>query len=354
MPFLTGAFGNPGSKHLLGYQARDAVQKARRQIAECLGCHPKEIIFTSGATESNNLAVKSGCMSRAHVGRHIITSQIEHSSVLDTCRALEDEGFSVTYLRPNQAGLIEIAKITEAIRQDTILLSFMLVNNEIGTINPIAEISALAKEHGILFHCDAAQGLGRLPIDVDTLGVDLMSFTAHKIYGPKGVGALYIRNAANSLLKPLQHGGGQEFGFRSGTLNVPGIVGLGTAVLIAMQKRETETARILLLREALHKQLLEVFPHCVVNGCLKRRVAGNLNVAFPGLPAEEIMLAIGPSLAVSTSAACMQASASASHVLQGIGLSDDLANASIRFGIGRFNTLEEIKEFGINWVLVPK
>ncbi len=338
---LDGNFGNPASRsHLFGWKAEEAVENARNQVAKLIGADPREIVWTSGATESNNLAIKGVAHFNARKGKHLITSKIEHKAVLDTCRQLEREGFEVTYLDPTPTGMIEPQQVADALREDTTLVSIMHVNNEIGTINDIAAIGALCRSKGIMFHVDAAQSAGKLPINLAELSVDLMSFSAHKIYGPKGIGALFVGRKPRVRLEAQTHGGGHERGMRSGTLPTHQIVGMGEAFHIAGQEMATETARILALRNRLLdgvRDMEQVF----VNGSLEQRVAGNLNISFAFVEGESLMMSL-KDLAISSGSACTSASLEPSYVLRALGLSDELAHSSLRFSIGRYTTTEEI------------
>lgn len=341
LPFLSESFGNPSSStHAFGWQAEEAVSSSRCQVAKAIGARQNEIIFTSGATESNNMALKGVALSGKSSKKHIITSAIEHSSILDTCRFLESKGVEVTYLMPQKDGCISMDELKKNIKSETCLLSFMLVNNEIGSINCLKSISAVAQAFDILFHCDAAQGVGRIPLNVKALGIDLLSLSGHKIYAPKGVGALFVNKDKNISLEPLMHGGGQESGFRSGTLNVAGIVGLGKAC--ALLKEEEDCDKISLLRDSLWERLSSCISDVVINGALKNRVAGNLNVAFLGIDAERLLLSLSNIVALSASSACSSSSSSASHVLKALGYSNERISSSVRFGIGRFNTEQDV------------
>lgn len=343
MQYLTmdGVFGNPASRsHSFGWQAEAAVEDARRQVASLINGDPREIVWTSGATESNNLAIKGAAFFNARKGKHIITSKIEHKAVLDTCRELERQGFEVTYLDPNSDGLTTPDAIAAALRDDTIVVSIMHVNNEIGVINDIAAIGELCREKGVIFHVDAAQSAGKIAIDMNAMKVDLMSFSAHKIYGPKGIGALYVRRKPRVRIEAQMHGGGHERGMRSGTLPVHQIVGMGEAFRIAKEEMAEEHNRVLALRNRLwdgFKDMEEVH----LNGSLTQRVAGNLNVSFAFVEGESLIMAL-KDLAVSSGSACTSASLEPSYVLRALGLDDELAHSSIRFSIGRFTTVEEI------------
>jgi cysteine desulfurase len=336
-----GVFGNPASRsHTFGWAAEEAVETARRQIADLVHADPKEIAFTSGATESNNLAIKGAAQFYNKRGRHIVTCKTEHKAVLDTCRQLEREGFTVTYLDPEPNGLIDLRKLDAAIRDDTVLVSLMHVNNEIGVIQDIAAIGELTRERKVLFHVDAAQSTGKVHIDLERMPVDLMSFSAHKTYGPKGVGALYVRRKPRVRLEAQMHGGGHERGLRSGTLPVHQIVGMGEAFRLAGEEMDAENARVLVLRQRLWngvKGLDQVF----LNGDAEHRVAGNLNVSFAYVEGESLIMAL-KDLAVSSGSACTSASLEPSYVLRAIGREDELAHSSIRFTLGRFSTAEEV------------
>jgi cysteine desulfurase len=336
-----GVFGNPASRsHAFGWAAEEAVEAARRQIADLVHADPKEIAFTSGATESDNLAIKGAAQFYNKRGRHIVTCKTEHKAVLDTCRQLEREGYTVTYLDPEPNGLIDLRKLDAAIRDDTVLVSLMHVNNEIGVIQDIAAIGELTRERKVLFHVDAAQSTGKVHIDLERMPVDLMSFSAHKTYGPKGIGALYVRRKPRVRLEAQMHGGGHERGLRSGTLPVHQIVGMGEAFRLAGEDIDGENARILALRQRLWdgiKGLDQVF----LNGDEEHRVAGNLNVSFAYVEGESLIMAL-KDLAVSSGSACTSASLEPSYVLRAIGREDELAHSSIRFTLGRFSTAEEV------------
>ncbi|MBF0187477.1 MAG: IscS subfamily cysteine desulfurase [Magnetococcales bacterium] len=342
LPWFVENFGNPASSsHAIGWAADRAVEKGRGQVAELIGANPKEIVITSGATESNNLAITGAARFYKEKGNHIITVVTEHKAVLDTCRYLETEGFEVTYLPVQQDGLIDMADLEAAITDKTIMISVMMVNNEIGVIQPVKEIGALCRSRKIVFHCDAAQSVGKIPVDVNALNVDLMSISGHKIYGPKGVGALYVRRRPRARVRPIIHGGGHERGMRSGTLPTPLIVGLGEACALAKQDMEAENTRLLGLRDKLLKGLTEPLTHVQVNGNLEQRVASNLNISFGYIEGESLMMAI-KDVAVSSGSACTSASLEPSYVLRALGVGDEMAHSSIRFGIGRFTTEEEI------------
>ncbi len=336
-----GDFGNPASRsHYYGWKAEEAVDKARRDVADLINADPREIVWTSGATESDNLALKGVAHFYKKKGKHIITCKTEHKAVLDSCRQLEREGFEVTYLSPESNGLIDLNKLESAIRDETILVSIMHVNNEIGVIQDIAAIGEMTRSRKILFHVDAAQSAGKIPIDLAELKVDLMSLSAHKIYGPKGIGALYVRRKPRVRIEAQMHGGGHERGMRSGTLATHQIVGMGEAFRIANEEMEAENARIMAMRNRLWdglKGMEEVY----LNGDLEHRVAGNLNVSFNYVEGESLVMSL-KSMAVSSGSACTSASLEPSYVLRAIGREDELAHSSIRFSIGRFTTDEEI------------
>lgn len=343
MQFLTedGQFGNPASRsHKFGWQAEEAVEEARQFVAELINADPREIVWTSGATESDNLAIKGVAEFYKDKGKHIVTCKTEHKAVLDTCRYLEGQGYDVTYLDPESNGLIDLVKLEAALRPDTILVSIMHVNNEIGVIQDIDAIGAMTRARGILFHVDAAQSTGKLPIDVEKTPVDLMSLTSHKTYGPKGIGALYVRRKPRARIAPQMHGGGHERGMRSGTLPTHQIVGMGEAYRLAKLEMAAESERLLRLRHKLWegiKDLEEVH----LNGDAERRIAGNLNVSFNYVEGESLIMAL-KDLAVSSGSACTSASLEPSYVLRALGRSDELAHSSLRFTIGRFTTEEQI------------
>ncbi len=341
IPFLVEKFGNPASRsHSYGWEAEAAVEAAREQVAALVNADPKEIVWTSGATESNNLALKGAANFYAGKGKHIITVKTEHKAVLDTVRELERQGFSATYLDVQDDGLLDLEVLKAAIRPDTILISVMAVNNEIGVIQPIEAIGELCREKGIVFHVDAAQATGKIDIDLNKLKVDLMSFSAHKTYGPKGIGALYVRRKPRIRLEAQMHGGGHERGFRSGTLATHQIVGMGEAFQIAKDEMVSENARIKALRDKLLKGLSDI-EAVYVNGDLEQRVAHNLNISFAYVEGESMIMAVRD-LAVSSGSACTSASLEPSYVLRALGREDELAHSSIRFSIGRFTTEEEI------------
>ena len=343
MQFLTldGTFGNPASRsHRFGWQSEEAVDVARNQIAELVNADPREIIFTSGATESDNLAIKGAAHAHQARGKHIITSQTEHKAVLDSCQQLEREGFAVTYLTPAANGIISPDQLRAALRDDTILVTLMHVNNETGVIQDIAAFGELCREREILFHVDATQSVGKLPIDLSQLPVDLMSFSAHKLYGPKGIGALYVRRKPRVQIAAQIHGGGHERGMRSGTLPVHQIVGMGEAYRIAAEERETEMARLQTLRDRLW-QGISTLPDVTLNGDLQPSAPNILNLSFADVEGESLIMAL-KDLALSSGSACTSASLEPSYVLRALGLSEELAHSSLRFSLGRFTTEEEI------------
>lgn len=340
---MEGDFGNPASRsHYYGWQADEAVTKARAQVADLVGADPKEIVWTSGATESDNLAIKGIAHFYHKKGKHIITLKTEHKAVLDTCRQLEREGFEVTYLDPMSNGLLDLDVLRAAIREDTILVSIMHVNNEIGVIQDIEAIGNICREHKVFFHVDAAQSAGKVEIDLSKLPVDLMSFSAHKIYGPKGMGALYVRRKPRVRLEAQMHGGGHERGMRSGTLATHQIVGMGEAFAIAKAEMAEENKRIRTLRDRLLAGFADM-EEVVVNGDLEQRIPGNLNISFNYVEGESLMMAISD-IAVSSGSACTSASLEPSYVLRALGLSDELAHSSIRFTIGRYTTEAEVDQ----------
>jgi cysteine desulfurase len=336
-----GQFGNPASRsHAFGWNAEAAVEEARGNVAALLNADPREIVWTSGATESDNLAIKGAAHFYKQKGKHIVTLKTEHKAVLDSCRQLEREGFEVTYLDPQPDGLLDLDTFRQALRDDTVVASVMHVNNEIGVIQDIAALGEICRERKVVFHVDAAQSAGKVPIDLQQLKVDLMSFSAHKIYGPKGIGALYVRRKPRVRLEAQMHGGGHERGMRSGTLPVHQIVGMGEAFRIAKQEMAAENARILALRNRLYEGLKDI-EEVYVNGDLEHRTAGNLNVSFNFVEGESLIMAL-KDLAVSSGSACTSASLEPSYVLRALGRSDELAHSSIRFTIGRFTTEQEI------------
>ncbi|HXG91166.1 MAG TPA: IscS subfamily cysteine desulfurase [Blastocatellia bacterium] len=342
-PYFTEIFGNAASRnHQFGWAAEEAVENARKQVADLIGATSKEIVFTSGATESDNLAIKGVAEMYYEKGDHIITVVTEHKAVLDACKKLEKRGFKVTYLPVASDGLISPDDVKNAITDKTILVSVMLANNEIGVIQPIAEIGRVCKERGVLFHTDATQGIGKVPFNVNEFNVDLVSISAHKMYGPKGVGALYVRRKNPRVqLTPIIDGGGHERGMRSGTLNVTGIVGLGKACEIAKAEMGEESEKLLRLRERLRTGIMNEIPEVYVNGSLDRRLPGNLNVSFAYVEGESLLMGIND-IAVSSGSACTSASLEPSYVLKALGVGEELAHSSIRFGLGRFNTEEEV------------
>ncbi len=336
-----GNFGNPASRsHAFGWKAEEAVENARRQVAELVNADPREIVWTSGATESDNLAIKGVAYFYGSKGKHIITSKIEHKAVLDTTRQLEREGFEVTYIEPGEDGMVTPAMVEAALREDTILVSIMHVNNEIGTINDIAAIGELTRSCGVLFHVDAAQSTGKVSIDLGNMKVDLMSFSAHKTYGPKGIGALYVRRKPRVRLEALIHGGGHERGMRSGTLATHQIVGMGEAFRIAKEEMDQDNQRILALSDRFFKHV-EGMEELYINGSMSQRVPHNLNLSFNYVEGESLIMAL-KDLAVSSGSACTSASLEPSYVLRALGRNDELAHSSIRFTFGRFTTEEEV------------
>ena len=344
LPYFTEQFGNASSRnHAFGWEAEAAVDKARQEIAKLIrAASSREIVFTSGATESDNLALKGVTSAVGKNGNHIVTCVTEHKAVLDTCKALEKQRFRVTYLPVDQDGLVAPADVEEALSDETVLISIMTANNEIGTIQPIQEIGRIARSRGILFHTDATQAVGKIPVDVEAMGVDLLSLSAHKMYGPKGVGALYVRSKKPPIkLAPMIDGGGHERGLRSGTLNVPGIVGLGIACKIAEKEMVAEAERLAILRDQLQSGILNELDEVYVNGHATRRLPGNANLSFAYVEGESLLMAL-KDIAVSTGSACTSASLEPSYVLRAIGVHEELAHTSIRFGLGRFNTAEEV------------
>ena len=342
LPYFREVYGNAASRsHSFGWTAEKATDQARDQVAALIGATGKEIVWTSAATESDNLAIKGAAEFLKDRGNHIITAQTEHKAVLDTCKRLEKEGFEVTYLPVAQDGRVDPAAVRAAMTDKTILVSIMLANNEIGSVNPVDQIGAVVKERGALFHIDAVQGAGRIPFDVNSARADLVSLSAHKMYGPKGVGALYVRRKPRVRLTAMIDGGGHERGMRSGTLNVPGIVGFGVAAEICRQEMPEESKRTLALRERLRKGIAERVSDTYVNGSLEHRLPGNLNVSFAYVEGEAMLMAL-KDVAVSSGSACTSASLEPSYVLRAVGVGEELAHTSIRFGIGRFNTEEEV------------
>ncbi|HUQ94380.1 MAG TPA: IscS subfamily cysteine desulfurase [Bryobacteraceae bacterium] len=343
MPFLTNKFGNAASRnHSFGWEAEEATEKARKQIADLIGATPKEIIFTSGATESNNLALKGVAEMYAEKGNHIITPATEHKATLDTCKRLEKNGYRITYLPVLANGLIDLDMLRESITDKTILVSIMYANNEIGVIQPVAEIGKICKEKGILFHTDAVQAVGKVPVNVIKDNIDLLSLSGHKLYGPKGVGALYVRRKSPRVQLTAQiDGGGHERGMRSGTLNVPGIVGLGEACAICQKEMAQESKRLSALRDKLKDRLLASLDEVYINGSIESRLPHNLNISFAYVEGESLLMGIND-VAVSSGSACTSATLEPSYVLKALGAGDDLAHSSIRFGLGRFTTEEEV------------
>jgi cysteine desulfurase len=343
MPYLTDRFGNAASRnHAFGWEAEEAVEKGRKQIADLIGATAKEIIFTSGATESNNLAIKGVAEMYAEKGNHIITAATEHKATLDTCKRLEKHGYRVTYLPVLQSGLIDLDMLRESMSDKTILVSIMYANNEIGVVQPVAEIGKLCKEKGVLFHCDGVQAVGKIPVNVIADGVDLLSISGHKVYGPKGVGALYVRRKSPRVQLTCQiDGGGHERGMRSGTLNVPGIVGLGEACAIAQKEMAGEAKRLAHLRDKLKNKLEGALDETYINGTMESRLPHNLNMSFAYVEGESLLMGIND-VAVSSGSACTSATLEPSYVLKALGAGDDLAHSSIRFGLGRFTTEEEV------------
>jgi cysteine desulfurase len=338
---MEGNFGNPASRsHVFGWKAEEAVEQARQNVADLVNCDPREIVWTSGATESDNLALKGAAHFYQSKGKHIITSKIEHKAVLDSCRQLEREGFDVTYMDPDEKGLIHPQDLEKAIRDDTILVSLMHVNNEIGVINDIKAIGEICREKKVIFHVDAAQSPGKIDIDLQDMKVDLMSFSAHKIYGPKGIGALYVRRKPRVRLEAQMHGGGHERGMRSGTLPTHQIVGMGEAFRIAKEEMHDEAERTKVLRDRFLRGL-EGMEEVYINGDLEHRVPGNINVSFNFVEGESLIMAL-KDLAVSSGSACTSASLEPSYVLRALGMDDELAHSSLRFSIGRFTTEEDI------------
>ena len=344
LPYFTEKFGNSASRnHSFGWEVEEAVEHARKQIAHLVGADAKEIIFTSGATESDNLALQGIVAMYREKGDHIITSATEHRAVIDTAKYLEKKGVTVTFLPVDKAGMVSPDDVSNAITDKTILISVMLANNEIGTINPIAEIGKVAKEKGIIFHCDATQGVGKIPVNVQEMGIDLMSFSAHKIYGPKGVGALYVRRRAPRVrLEPMIYGGGHERGMRSGTLPVPLIVGFGKACELCEQEMATEAVRMAKMRDRLQEGIMGAMEEVYLNGHPTERLPGNLNISFAYVEGEALLMGV-KEIALSSGSACTSATLEPSYVLRALGVGSDLAHSSIRFGLGRFNTDEEIE-----------
>ncbi|HVK66710.1 MAG TPA: IscS subfamily cysteine desulfurase [Polyangium sp.] len=344
LPYFNARFGNAASRsHVFGWTAEEAVSRSREILAKLVGAsNPKEIVFTSGATESNNLAIKGVAELYKEKGNHIVTTVIEHKAVLDTCKRLEKQGYDVTYLPVGKDGRVDPDDVAKAITDKTILVSVMLANNEVGTVQPIAEIGKITRSRGVLLHSDAVQGVGKVPFDVEAMHVDLASITAHKMYGPKGVGGLYVRRSKPRVrLVAQMDGGGHEYGMRSGTLNVPGIVGFARAAEIMLEEGRAESERILALRERLRRRITSELDEVIVNGSLEHRLPGNLNLSFAFVEGEAMIMAI-KDVAVSSGSACTSASLEPSYVLHAMGIGDDLAHSSIRFGLGRFTTEEEV------------
>jgi cysteine desulfurase len=354
-PYFIEHFGNAASRnHAFGWEAEEAVEKSRKQIADLIGANSKEIVFTSGATESNNLALKGVAEMYAEKGNHIITAATEHKAVLDTCKRLEKHGIRVTYMPVQQDGMVDLDMLKEAMTDKTILVSIMYANNEIGVIQPVAEIGKLCKERGILFHTDGVQAVGKVPVNVIQDNIDLMSLTAHKMYGPKGVGALYVRRRNPRVqLTAQMDGGGHERGMRSGTLNVPGIAGFGAAAEISHKEMATEAARLGALRDKLKNKLMGELDETYINGNMEHRLPHNLNISFAYVEGESLLMGIND-IAVSSGSACTSATLEPSYVLKALGAGDDLAHSSIRFGLGRFNTEAEVDYVGDKVVSVVK
>ena len=342
-PYLTNVFGNSASRnHSFGWEAEEATEKARKQVASLIGATAKEIVFTSGATESDNLALKGVAEMYAEKGNHIITAATEHKAILDTCKRLEKHGTRVTYLPVQQNGLVDLDQLQAAITDKTVLISIMHANNEIGVLQPIREIGRIARERGVLLHTDGTQAAGKVPVNVIDDNIDLMSISAHKMYGPKGVGALYVRRRNPRVqLTAQMDGGGHERGMRSGTLNVPGIVGLGEACALAQAEMPAESKRLAFLRDKLKERLLNSLDEVYINGTLEHRLPNNLNISFAYVEGESLLMGINE-IAVSSGSACTSATLEPSYVLKALGAGDDLAHSSIRFGLGRFNTEEEV------------
>ena len=343
MPYFTDKFGNAASRnHSFGWEAEEAVENGRKQVADLIGATAKEIIFTSGATESDNIALKGAAEMYAEKGDHIITTAIEHKAILDSASWLEQRNIRVTYLPVGRDGLIDLEQLEQAMTDRTILVSVMAANNEIGTVQPIREIGALTRKRGILFHTDAVQAAGKIKLDVDDMNIDIMSLSAHKIYGPKGIGALYVRRKGPRVrLTPVVHGGGHERGMRSGTLNVPGIVGFGKACEICAKEMESENTRFRALRDRLKERIMSQLDEAYINGSMEHRLPNNLNISFAYVEGESLMMGL-KDVALSSGSACTSASLEPSYVLKALGVGEELAHSSIRFGLGRFNTEEEV------------
>ncbi|MBE9055923.1 IscS subfamily cysteine desulfurase [Sphaerospermopsis sp. LEGE 08334] len=355
IPYFTEKFGNPASiSHVYGWEGEAAVKQTREILANAINANPEEIVFTSGATEANNLAIKGVAEAYFSKGQHIVTLATEHKAVLDPCEYLQNMGFEITILPVKKDGLIDLEQLEKALRDDTILVSVMAANNEIGVLQPLAEIGKICREKNIIFHTDAAQAIGKIPLDVQELNIDLMSLTAHKVYGPKGIGALYVRRRNPRVkLAAQQHGGGHERGMRSGTLYTPQIVGFGKAVEIALTEQETENLRLKELRERLWKQL-STLEGIYLNGHSQKRLAGNLNISVDGVDGAALSLGLQPIVAVSSGSACSSNNVAPSYVLTALGHSEKLAYASVRFGIGRFNTVEEIDQVAEHLITTVK
>jgi cysteine desulfurase len=343
LPYFTETFGNAASRnHSFGWAAEEGVENARAQVARLINADSKEIVFTSGATESDNLAIKGVAEMYKEKGDHIITSVVEHKAVLDTCKRLEKDGYRVTYLPVDDMGLVRLEDLQDAITDKTILISIMYANNEIGVINPIGEIGRIAHERGVLFHTDAVQGVGKVPTDVQAMNVDLLSLTGHKIYGPKGCGALYVRKKGPRVrLTPQMDGGGHERGMRSGTLNVPGIVGLGKACQLCLNEMAEESKRLTYLRDKMIREITKQLPNSYLNGHPTQRLPHNVNISFAYVEGESLLMGL-KEVALSSGSACTSASLEPSYVLKALGVGDELAHSSIRYGLGRFNTEEEV------------
>jgi len=342
LPYFVGQYGNPHSRtHMYGWETEDAIEEARAQVAAVIGADPKEIIFTSGATESNNLAIKGVANFYSGKKRHVITTQTDHKCVLDSCRQLEQKGFDVTYLPVDSNGLVDLAKLEAAIRKDTALVSVMAVNNEIGVVQPIKEIGAICRKHKVFFHTDAAQAVGKMPMDVNDMNIDLMSISGHKLYGPKGIGAIYLRRRPRVRVEPIINGGGQERGLRSGTLAPPLVIGFGKACEIALEDMESDLAHCERLSQRLINSIESRVENVQMNGDRDKRYPGIVNISFEYVEGESLLMGL-KELAISSGSACTSASLEPSYVLRALGLSDDMAHTSLRFGIGRFTTEREI------------
>jgi cysteine desulfurase len=354
-PYFTGVFGNAASRnHVFGWQAEEAVEKARKQVADLIGANPKEVVFTSGATESDNLALKGIAEMYAEKGNHIITAATEHKAILDTSKRLEKNGYRVTYLPVQENGMVDLDMLRDAITDKTVLISIMYANNEIGVVQPVAEIGKIAREKGVLFHSDAVQAAGKVPVNVLKDNIDLASISGHKMYGPKGVGALYVRRRNPRVqLTAQMDGGGHERGMRSGTLNVPSIVGLGKAAELCMQEMPQESKRMAYLRDKLKDKLLSELDEVYINGSIEHRLPNNLNISFAYVEGESLLMGIND-IAVSSGSACTSATLEPSYVLKALGAGDDLAHSSIRFGLGRFNTEDEVDYVGDKVVSVVR